>query len=150
MINSEARPSRAAKRRPAPQSIRLSPEQRIELARRAGDQPLGGYIKAVLFEDGWEHRASSARPALEREALGQALGMLGQSNLSGNLAALAEVARDGNLYTEPGTISQLERACEDIAAIRALLMEALGKRMASQPSAHDAFLAASTNWRIHR
>lgn len=150
MINSDTRPSRAAKQRPAPLSIRLRPEQRADLSRRAGDQPLGAYIKAVLFEDGWERRASSARPALERETLGQALGMLGQSNLTANLAALAEAARDGNLYAELGTLQQLEQACADIAAIRSLLMEALGKRMGDQPSAHDAFLAASADWRSHR
>lgn len=150
MINSETRPSRAGKQRPAPLSIRLSPEQRTDLSRRAGDQPLGAYIKAVLFEDGWERRASSARPALERESLGQALGMLGQSNLAGNLATLAHAARDGFLYTDPATIKQLEQACSDIAAIRALLMEALGKRMDDQPSAQNPFLAASADWRVRK
>lgn len=115
---------------PAPFSLRLTPEERQALEDRAGRQPLGVYIRQRLFAnedaEGKRHRAAR-RPAVQDErALAQLLALLGQSRLASNLNQLARAANTGALPVTPDTEAALTAATADVAAIKAMVMQALG------------------------
>ena len=123
-------------RRRAPVSIRLSEPERAELATRAGTVPVSTYIKRVLFGDGGvPPRRETRRITPEREALGCLLAALGKSQLGNSLARLAKLAETGALYCDPETLAGLRRASDDLRAMRAMLMQALGKETDPDPSA---------------
>lgn len=65
-------------------------------------------------------------PVWDAEALGRVLGALGQSRLSSNLNQLAKAVNTGSLPVTPETEADLVAACRDVAAMRSLLMRALG------------------------
>lgn len=118
----------SGKKRDAPFSLRLTFEERAALEAAAGDMPLGAYIKAVLFgQDLQQVRQRSKRPVKDHEALGRVLAALGQSRLSNNLNQLARAVNTGTLPVHPETEADLRSACDDVAVLRALLLEALGK-----------------------
>lgn len=131
-----ARPRRG-KQRAAPLSVRLSDAERSFLSVRAGQQPLSTYVKSVLF--GSEGR-TAYRPDMDRQAVAQVLAMLGKSGLADSLARIARQAEAGTLYCDASLHAQIGSACLDVAALRALLMRALGKDTA--PPAGDAFRRA--------
>lgn len=114
-----------------PFSIRLTPGERADLERRAGKQALGDFIRERLF--GSVHRpnqiASRAKPrtvTADREALATVLARLGQSDLARSLAALARAAHTGALPVSPEIEAAIGQACRDIAAMKSVLMAALG------------------------
>ena len=116
----------------APFSLRLTPEERRSLEDRAGRQPLGVYIRERLFADegGKSKRQRAARrPSVQNEqALAQVLALLGQSRLASNLNQLARATNSGALPVNPDTESALAAASADVAAIKAMVMQALGIR----------------------
>jgi hypothetical protein len=65
----------------------------------------------------------------DRQALGQALALLGKSRLSSNLNQLAHLGNIGALPFTPEVESELLEALEDIRSIRRLLMAALGLKV---------------------
>lgn len=109
--------------KPPPFSLRLTPEERARLAKDAGDMPLGAYIKDRLFSG----RGRSAS-AVDRKTLARLTGLLGQSDLAPSLRILAQAAKSGALPVTSETENALLRACADIAAMKSLLMGALGIR----------------------
>jgi hypothetical protein len=115
-------------KREAPFSLRLTFEERAALEAAAGDMPLGAYIKAVLFgQDLQKVRQRSKTPVKDHEALGRVLAALGQSRLANNLNQLARAVNTGTLPVHPETEADLRSACDDVAVLRAMLLEALGK-----------------------
>jgi hypothetical protein len=120
--------SNAGKKREAPFSLRLTFEERAALESAAGDLPVGTYIKAVLFgQDLQKVRQRHKNPIKDHEALGRVLAALGQSRLSNNLNQLARAVNTGTLPVHPEIEADLQAACADVSALRAALMEALGK-----------------------
>ena len=119
---------------PAPFSLRLTPEERRELEERAGRQPLGAYIRERLFaaKHGGktsDHRRARGQVSIkDHQMLAQVLALLGQSRLASNLNQLARAANAGALPVTPETEATLQSAAEDVAAIKSLLMRALGIR----------------------
>lgn len=109
-------------------SVRLSAEQRRELEAHAGVLPLGEYIRSRLFSG--ELRGKPVRrhprPVNDHKALAEVLARLGASRLSSNLNQLAKAANSGALPVTPETEEALQQACRDIAAMKAMLMTALG------------------------
>ena len=120
------------KTRPAPFSLRLTPEERQALEDRAGRQPLAVYIRQRLFADQGEmgkRQRAARRPAVQDEqALAQVLALLGQSRLASNVNQLARAANSGSLPVTPDTEAALCAASADMAAMKTLLMRALGIR----------------------
>jgi len=112
---------------PRPFSLRLSAEQRRALEARAGGMPLGEYIRCQLFA-GEVPRPPSRRPRplKDHKALAEVLARLGASRLASNLNQLARMANAGALPVTPETEEALQEACRDIAAMKAMLMTALG------------------------
>ena len=106
-----------------PFSLRLTPEERTRIEREAGGAPLSAYVRERLLG---ERASSSLAPSESRKALAQILGKLGQSRLAENLGELARLARLGALAVTPETEGKLHAACEEVLAIKRMLMRALG------------------------
>jgi hypothetical protein len=113
-----------------PFSIRLSEADRARLAVEAAGAPLGTYIRSKVLGEGLPLRVRRTGLAVEdRQALGQALALLGKSRLSSNLNQLAHLGNIGALPFTPEVETELLGALEDIRAIRRLLMTALGLKV---------------------
>ncbi|MBP5857423.1 hypothetical protein KAJ83_10425 [Marivibrio halodurans] len=112
--------------RPAPFSIRLSADERAYLERKAGNRPLGRYIRAKLLGDAETRRKAARVPAIDYAMLGQVLGVLGKSELATHLCLLAAAAEAGRLELAEQDRAALKDACEDVREVRALLVAALG------------------------
>ena len=111
-----------------PFSLRLTAQQRLELETRAGSVPLGAFIRAQLSSTDAPRQPAQrhARPLKDHRALAEVLAKLGASRLSSNLNQVAKAANSGALPVTPETEGALRQACADIAAMKALLMRALG------------------------
>ncbi len=116
-------------RQPAtkPFSLRLTPEERLELERRAAGMPVSAYARKVLLESDERARQRRGRyPIKDRQALAQVLARLGQSQLAQSLSDISAAANLGALPLSPETDALLNQAARDIAAIKVMLMKALG------------------------
>lgn len=100
-------------------SIRLSFQQRKQLETKAGKTPLSTYVRNRLFSK------SQQGTNEDQKHLAQILAKLGQSNMAAHLREFTQQARSGSLALTPETITQLDQACTDIAAIKSILMKAL-------------------------
>lgn len=130
------KPDRTPDRTP-PFSLRLTKEERNTLERRAGSMPLASYIKSVLFApDAQTYRARRKPPVADKKALADVLACLGASRLSNTLNQIAKAANIGDLYFDDETKRVLNRACIDIAAMRDMLMRALGYKTPASPPAN--------------
>lgn len=121
-------------KRPAPFSIRLNDEDRARLAHEAAGAPLGQYIKAKLL--GGERLERKRRKGLsiqDREALAQALALLGRSRLSTDLNQIAKALDTGIWPITPETEAELFAAIQDVRLMRRLLFSALGYRSEDRP-----------------
>ena len=117
--------SKPFKKREAPFSLRLSFEEKAALKEMAGDEPLGAYIKAVLFDEARTVVQRSKGITRDDQAVGRALGQLGKSRLSQNLNQLAKAVNMGALPVTPETESELKEACRAVQDMRNALMAAL-------------------------
>lgn len=112
---------------PPPFSLRLTFEERALLEQAANGVPLGAYIKAKLFDgDLPKVRRRGAKPLADHQALARVLAALGGSRLSQNLNQLARAVHTGTLPVHPETEEDIRKACEEVSAIRAELLRALG------------------------
>ncbi|WP_341645371.1 plasmid mobilization relaxosome protein MobC [Thauera sp. SDU_THAU2] len=113
---------------PPPFSLRLSAEEKAELLRRAGNMPLGAYIRSQLLGNTAAPRRASKRPAKDVQALARLLGELGKAKLANNLNQLAKAANTGSLPVTPDTERAIVEACQDVRWMRDTLTTALGLR----------------------
>ncbi len=114
---------------PTPFSLRLTFEERAALEQEAGDEPLGAYIRKKLLGSKRKprrRRSRTRKPLKDEKALGELLGKLGESRLASNVNQLAKAANSGSLPVTPDTEKALQNACDDVRAMRMLLMQALG------------------------
>ena len=117
-------------RRPAPFSLRLTFEERAKLEQQAGALPLSAYIKSLVFaRDAATYRQRRKPAEADQKLLAEVLACLGSTRLANNLNQLAKAANSGALYCDQDTKSELNRACDDVRAMRLLLMEALGLKV---------------------
>ncbi len=120
--------------RPAPFSIRLSADERARLAKEAAGAPLGAYIKAKVLGESAPIRARRSGLAVEdRAGLAQALALLGRSQVTGNLAEMAQAVRSGSLPLTPETEAELLAALHGVHDMRRLLLLALGLKPEGGP-----------------
>lgn len=131
----------AQRPRPAPLSIRLSTEERVRLERDAAGISLAAYIKGRVFGEDVPRRTTRGKaPIRDHKVLGQLLAQLGASRLASNLNQLAKAAHAGALPVTPDTEAALQRACVDIAVMRALLMQGLGMRAQEPEPVHTTVM----------
>lgn len=121
-----------------PFSLRLTRSERAKLEDRAGSMPLASYIKSLIFaEDAAVYRKRRKGPVADTKALADVLACLGSSRIANNLNQLAKAANIGDLYFDDETKRLLARACEDVRAMRGLLMRALGLKETLVPPANE-------------
>ncbi|MCF6354793.1 MAG: MobC family plasmid mobilization relaxosome protein [Candidatus Polarisedimenticolaceae bacterium] len=114
-------------KKPAPFSLRLSPEERSQLEHFAAGLSLGEYIRQRLFDESMPKRRSRGKfPVKDHVALSQLLGELGGSRMPNNLNQLAKAANTGTLVLTSEVRATLLEASADIAEMRKMLMRALG------------------------
>lgn len=132
--------ARSRNARAAPFPVRLSASERETLRQAAGGLPLGTYIKSVLFATSEPPRIVSRQraPVKDAKALAELLACLGASRLSSNINQLAKHANSGSFYFDRETKTALCAACEDIRAMRQLLMKALGMKLGEEPPARQS------------
>lgn len=110
-----------------PFSLRLTAQERVRLERQAAGLSLGAYIRERLLGGGESPRRTRGKfPAKDHTALAQVLALLGRSELAASLATLARAVSTGSLPVTPETEATLQKACQDVAAIKSMLMKALG------------------------
>ncbi|WP_431284509.1 hypothetical protein ACQW02_06815 [Humitalea sp. 24SJ18S-53] len=120
-------PVTVPKPRLPPFSLRLSEAERARLTDEAKGAPLGSYIKAKVLGSALPVRLRRSGLAVEdRQALAQALALLGASRLSSNVNQLARLANIGALPVTLELETELSAALADIRSIRCLLVAALG------------------------
>lgn len=115
----------AAPRRLPPFSIRLSAADRVRLEAEARGMPLGAFIKAKVLGGPPLKRVAVVE---DRQALAQALALLGKTHYANNLNQLAHLANMGALPLTPEVIEELETTLRLIAEVRALIVRAMGVR----------------------
>jgi hypothetical protein len=130
-----------AKRRPAPLSIRFTDNEKAILRKKAGDVPLGTFIKQLALGPIVEGSRVRKYPVRDGEALGHILGLLGQSRIANNLNQLAKAAHLGALPVSEETEADLKAACAEVVMIRRLLLKALGV-VTDEPKPNAAPLAS--------
>ncbi|MFT3815201.1 MAG: hypothetical protein QM740_17770 [Acidovorax sp.] len=113
---------------PPPFSLRLSAQEKAELLRRAGNMPLGAYIRSCLLDGSESLRRARRQPLKDEQALAKVLGELGKVKLANNLNQLAKAANLGSLPIGPETEQAIVEACQDVRRMRESLMVALGLR----------------------
>ena len=94
--------------------------------RAAGNMPLAAYIKSLLFaEDAPKYRKRRRTSYVDEKLLAELLACLGATRIANNLNQLAKAANSGSLYFDQDTKTDIKRACDDVHAMRIMLMRAL-------------------------
>jgi hypothetical protein len=121
--------TRSTRPKNTPVSVRMSPQRRQQLEKRAAGMSLSGYINLRLFGPEADSEARRTRgnfPVKDHRTLAGILALLGQSEIAASLRELAALARNGCLLVTPDTETTIQEACRDIAAIKAMTIRALG------------------------
>ncbi|WP_370335346.1 hypothetical protein [Parvularcula marina] len=95
--------------------------------RDAAGQPLGAYIKSILFAPSGKGAASRALIDQNRTLLAQILATLGSSGIGEGLSELARTV-DGGTLRDDDLHAVLNKAESELSEIRVLLLKALGLR----------------------
>lgn len=129
-----AKSARPKRKRPAPFPVRFSADERAYLEWKAGNKPIGAYIRAKALE-GFEARSRkpTRAPSTDYAMLGQVLGMLGKLEQAKHLCILAAAAEAGRLDLEEKDRADLRGACAAVLDMRAMLIRALGLRSGGSP-----------------
>ena len=115
------------KKRPAPYSLRLTPDELAYLKKLAGNRSLASYIRAELLDDRAEKRSHDLRsPQIEQEQYAALLAAMGKSRMSSNLNQLAHSANIGALDVSQDIEQQLQDAYGAVLEMRKALFMALG------------------------
>lgn len=108
-------------------TLRLSPDDHERLKELAGSMALSTYIRAkALGLDLPRRKPRSSASVVDKQAIAQILGLLGQSRIANNLNQLAYHANVGSLVMEEETVAQIAEAHEYIVFLRKILIKALG------------------------
>ncbi len=111
---------------PAPFSLRLSKEERKELAKLADGLPWGAYIKGVIFEQKRKLRVRGAHPIKDHKLLAKLLGALGKSRIANNINQLAKAANSGSLPVNEDVLQGLNDAVSAIRWVRETIIIGMG------------------------
>ncbi len=116
--------------RPAPFSLRFTPEERQQLDAQAGSMPLGSYIKSVvLSSEAPTYRKRKKPPVAEQQLLAAVLAKLGANRTANNLNQIAKGINQGTLIVDEELEADLNAAIAEVAWMRVTLMQALGMKL---------------------
>lgn len=119
-------PAPAKKKRPSPISIRVSEEEREELARLAGSQSINAYVRSRIFSGSTLPRTRGGAPMKDYEALARALSLLGRSDLQTRLSALLIALQSNAAIAPDGVANEVRQTQEAVHEIRDAIIKALG------------------------
>lgn len=123
-----ATPSRGKRRALSPLTLRLTPEERVELEELSAGMTLSAYVRGCLFAQAAKRRKRRSKDVIaDKAAAAEALALLGQSRIASNLNQLAHHANVGMLIDGETQKAQIAEANAHLKAIRTALMTALGK-----------------------
>lgn len=110
-------------------TLRLSVEDHERLMAMADGMALSTFIRAkALSETLPRRKPRSTASVVDKQALAQVLGLLGQSRIANNLNQLAYHANIGSLAVEAQTEEEINEAYEHVLFLRQTLLKALGMR----------------------
>lgn len=113
----------------SPLTVRMTQAERTRLEALAGNTTLSAYVRAYVFSEDVKLRKTRRADIVEdKKAAAEALALLGQSRIASNLNQLAYHANIGVLIVGEAEKEDIAEANAHLAAIRALSMEALGKK----------------------
>jgi hypothetical protein len=105
----------------------LTPEQKMDLLRRAGTKPISRYARDVLFAANDNPRPSRIRSRKSREHLAAtALAQLGKSEVASSLREIARGVQLGIIVVTPETDAALREAVANVNAAARAALRALG------------------------
>lgn len=112
----------------SPLTLRLTREERARLEDMAAGMTLSAYVRGCLFaEQSKRRKRRPAKTIEDRQAIAEALALLGQSRIASNLNQLAYHANIGQLFWGEAQKTDIAEANAHLKAIRTLLMHGLGK-----------------------
>lgn len=117
---------RKKRSRPAPFPVRFSADERAYLERKAGDRPLGSYIRSKLLGDAEVPRTPARKATIDRAAMAQMLGLMGKAEQVSCLFLLLAAAEADRVALAEAEQAALQNACDAVLEMRSLLIEALG------------------------
>lgn len=113
-----------------PFSIRLTDGEKRLLLDRAGQLPLGVYVRQLILEQAAQAPRRRQRrvrtPVQDHDALARVLAALGQSRIANNLNQLAKAVNIGALPVSLEAEQDINEGCAAVIAMRRDLMRALG------------------------
>jgi len=101
-----------------PLSIRVTAAEKAQIKRNAGNTPISAYAKKRLLK-------ADTRNVVMQKDVAQILAKLGQSGYAPNFAIMANATRHGALMATDDVAASILQACDDIAAIKSMLMRFL-------------------------
>ena len=107
-------------------SVRMTPDEHKALKEAAGNLTVSAFARAKLLGNTTAKARTSRAPTPDKALLAQVLGMFGRSGLAGSLSTLAKAAHSGAMPVTEDVEKALLRACADVAAMKSMLMSALG------------------------
>lgn len=112
-------------------SVRLTDDEKTALKQMAGKKGLSTFLRDKALDGvvGSARRVHNPKPGPNTRLLSELLACLGRKGLSDNLRRIAEAAERGALRFDPGAARNIQSACDDIAAMRLLLLKGLGLRV---------------------
>ena len=120
--------SKPSRRAISPLTLRLTEDERAKLEEMAAGMTLSTYVRACVFGKEAKRRKRRAKDTVaDKKAAAEALALLGQSRIANNLNQLAYHANIGALDIGDAERAKIEEAYAHVLAIRALLVQALGK-----------------------
>ena len=126
--------AKPVKKRPAPFPIRLSSEERAILEARAGNKPLGAYIRDQLFGGAQSPRKQPMpKPKPDYALFAKTLGALGQSDQVRCLFLLLASVESERLSLSNEEHDALMNACMAVQDMRTGLVSALGLKTGVKP-----------------
>jgi len=118
---------KSKQKRPSPITLRLTTEERAKLEQLAQGMTFSAYIRACIFQSNASPRKRIAKATTkDKAALGEILGLLGQSRIANNLNQLAYNANTGSLIVNEDTLQQIEEAYDHTREMRDALVQAIG------------------------
>ena len=127
-----AKTAKSSRRAISPLTLRLTEEERANLEELAAGMTLSTYVRACVFGQEAKRRKRRSKDTIEdKKAAAEALALLGQSRIANNLNQLAYHANIGALEVGDAERAKIDEAYAHVLAIRALLLQALGKSSTS-------------------
>ncbi|SMX28182.1 hypothetical protein TRP8649_02297 [Pelagimonas phthalicica] len=110
-------------------TLRLKPEEHARIVALAGDVPLSAFIREAALGDASGKRAKPQRRVrLEDKAAAAILARLGTHQLVREFRQAARAAENGVLDADAAQLAKIDEAHVLLRDIRAILMDALGRR----------------------